>query len=96
VIWLLEGNICISYIKTIKLTPFIKFSKLAEALLKNNLKLQTKKHETAKQKIINSRAEFPTKIIILCQKNVSENLPNRHEKSNRSNKKPNFIWPFEQ
>jgi len=30
-------------------------------LLKSNLKLQTQKHETAQQKIINSRAEFPIK-----------------------------------
>ena len=30
-------------------------------LLKSSLKLQTHKHETAKQKIINSRAEFPMK-----------------------------------
>jgi len=30
--------------------------------MKSNLKLQTYKHETAKQKIINSRAEFPMKI----------------------------------
>jgi len=31
-------------------------------LLKSNLKLKTYKRETAKQKIINSRAEFPMKI----------------------------------
>jgi len=43
--------------KTIKLTPFTNFSKM-----KNNLKLQTEIHDTAKQKIINSAAEFPTKI----------------------------------
>ena len=41
----------------------MNFSKLL-VLLKSNLKLQTCKHETAKQKIINFRAEweFPIKI----------------------------------
>jgi len=39
----------------------MNFSKLL-VLLKSNLKLQTYKRETAKQKIINSRAELPRKI----------------------------------
>jgi len=39
----------------------MNFSKLL-VLLKSDLKLQIYKHETAKQKIINSLAEFPTKI----------------------------------
>ena len=40
----------------------MNFSKLL-VLLKSNLKLQIdKQHETAKQKIINSRADFPMKI----------------------------------
>ena len=40
----------------------MNFSKLL-ALVKSNLKLQTYKHETAKQKIIDSYApEFPMKI----------------------------------
>jgi len=39
----------------------MNFSKLL-VLLKSNLKLQIYKHETAKQKIINSRPEFPMKI----------------------------------
>jgi len=39
----------------------MNFSKLL-LLLKSNLKLQTYKHETTKQKIVNSRAEFPMKI----------------------------------
>ena len=51
----------ISYIKIIKLTPSMKFSKLL-VLLKSNLKLQIYKRETAKQKTVNHRAEFPMKI----------------------------------
>jgi len=47
--------------KKLKLTPLKNFSKLL-VLLKSNLKLQIYKHETAKQKIISSRAEFPMKI----------------------------------
>jgi len=39
----------------------MNFSKLL-VLLKSNLKLQIYKHETAKQKITNSCAEFPMKI----------------------------------
>jgi len=39
------------------------------ALMKNNLKPQTEMHDTAKQKIINSRAEFPTKIYHSVSKN---------------------------
>jgi len=47
--------------KTIKLTPFTNFSKIL-GLMKNYLKPQTEIHDTAKQKIIHSGAEFPTKI----------------------------------
>jgi len=54
--------------KTIKLTPFMNLSKFL-ALMKNNLKPQTEMHDTAKQKIINSRAEFPTKIYHSVSKN---------------------------
>ena len=54
-------NVHILYIKRIKLTPLMNFSKLL-VLLKSNLKLQIYKHETAKQKITNSCAEFPMKI----------------------------------
>jgi len=62
-------------------------------------------NETAKQKVINSRAEFQTKFIVMCP-TVSRNLsvprnltksslnqPNQHKKSNWPNK-PNGIWPF--
>ena len=52
----------------------MKFSKLL-VLLKSNLKLQIYRRETAKQKIINYRAEFPMKFIILCPETVSRNLP---------------------
>jgi len=51
----------ILYIKRIKLTPLMNFSKLL-VLLKSNLKVQIYKHVIAKQKIINSRAEFPLRI----------------------------------
>jgi len=50
-------NAHILYMKKIKLTPLINFSKLL-SLLKSNLKLQIYKHETTKQKIIYSYAEF--------------------------------------
>jgi len=46
----------------------MNFSKLL-ALVKSNLKLQTYKHETAKQKIIDSRAEFPMKIYHAVSRN---------------------------
>jgi len=49
------------YIKRIKLTPLMNFLKLL-VLLKSSLKLQIYKHVIAKQKIVNSRAEFPMKI----------------------------------
>jgi len=40
-------------------------------LLKSNLKLQIYKHETAKQKITNYLAEFPTKIYhSVCRNSV--------------------------
>jgi len=39
----------------------MNFSKLL-VLVKSNLKLQIYKRETAKQKIVNYRAEFPMKI----------------------------------
>jgi len=39
----------------------MNFSKLL-VLLKSNLKVQIYKHVIAKQKIINSRAEFPLRI----------------------------------
>jgi len=52
--------------KTIKLTPFINFSKFL-ALMNNNQKLQI--HDTTKQKIVNSRAEFPIKMYDSVSKN---------------------------
>jgi len=51
----------ILYITRIKISPLMNFLKLL-ILLKRNLILQIYKHETAKQKIRNSRAEFPMKI----------------------------------
>jgi len=61
----------ILYIKRIKLTPLMNFSKLL-VLMKSNLKLQIYKHVIAKQKIINSRAEFPMKIYHCVQKQCLE------------------------
>ena len=79
-------------------------------LLKSNLKLQIYKHVIAEQNIVNSRAEFPMKIyhsvylskFIIHPETVSRNLPvprnlpNRHKKCMwpKSQKKPNYIWPF--
>jgi len=47
--------------KIINLTPLMNFSKLV-VLLKSNLKLQTYNHETTKQKIMISHADFSKKI----------------------------------
>jgi len=58
------------YIKRLKLTPLMNFSKLL-VLLKSNLKVQIYTNVIAKQNIINSRAEFPMKIY----HSVSRNLP---------------------
>jgi len=44
-----------------RLAALMNFSKLL-VLLMSNLILQTYKHETVKQTIIDSRAEFPMKI----------------------------------
>jgi len=51
----------------------MNFSKLL-VLLKSNLKLQIYKHETAKQKIINSPAKFPMNFFF-CPETVFKNIP---------------------
>jgi len=75
------------------LTPLKNFSKLL-VLLKSNLKLQIYKHETAKQKIISSRAVSNENLSFCDQKQCLEichcpeslpksslKPPNRHKKS---------------